>query len=84
MKRLWLVGALALTLSGCASWRMNIIGGCELPATLAQKDSVTDLPTDHPLTALEQRQLWAGDRKHLRQSVDHGNALIDYVGTNCK
>jgi hypothetical protein len=84
MKRIVAVSALALTLSGCTTLRSNIIGGCELPAALAQKDSVADLPTDHPLTVTEQRQLWAGDRKHLKQSVDHGNALIDYVGTNCK
>lgn len=84
MHRLLLAGAMALALSGCETIRANIIGGCELPATLNQHDKVDDLPTDHDLTPLEQRQLWAKDRKHLKQSVDHGNATVDYVGEHCK
>jgi hypothetical protein len=84
MKTVLLVSALALALGGCSVLRTNIIGGCELPATLAAKDKVDDLPTDHDLSIIEQRQLWAKDRKHLKQSVDHGNATVDYVAGHCQ
>lgn len=83
MRTIWAI-ALCAMLAGCGSLQANVIGGCELPSTLSAKDSVTDLPTDHPLTPAEQRGYWAKDRKHLRQAVDHGNALIDYVSVNCK
>lgn len=78
------MAALCACLGGCGSPAANIIAGCELPQTLSQRDSVADLPTDHPLTTTEQRALWAKDRKHLRQAVDHGNALIDYVQGHCQ
>ena len=84
MRHILIAGALALALGGCSTIRANIIGGCELPPTLDRHDTVEDLPTDHDLTPQEQRSLWAKDRKHLRQSVDHGNALVDYVNEKCK
>lgn len=80
-----LVGAIALAVGGCASVPPpTVIGHCELPDALAQKDTVDPLDDTHPIPQDQANVLWAKDRSHLAKAVKHGNDTIDWVAGHCQ
>lgn len=83
MKRMLLAAIMAACLSGCSTVQ-SVLGHCELPHELNQKDSVTDLDASQPISPDMASVLWAKDRAHLKKAVDHGNATIDWVAEKCQ
>lgn len=83
MRHMLMVSALALALGGCAS-NPPVIGHCELPEELAQKDSVEPLDASHPIPQDQANVLWAKDRSHLAKVVKHHNDTVDWVAGHCQ
>ncbi len=85
MKKMLLAVAMTVMLCGCQSAReaINVLGSCELPPSLNQKDQVDPLDDSHDIPQDQANVLWAKDRSHLAKAVKHGNDTIDWVAGHC-